>query len=125
MAKPISEFRRPAGRGVVLTLWVMAALSAANAVRQYVVGSGAVSTELAALWGLMALAAAVAAWGAWRKARWALAAAAVWAVVVVAVTVLGTALLYHGRPPVLAVLPGTLLAAVLAWLVVRGVRKAG
>lgn len=125
MAKPISEFRRPGGRGAAWTLVVVAVLAAGNAVRQYFVGSGALPKQLAGLWALMALSAAVAAWGAWRRSRWAVAATTVWAVVIVAVTVLGTALLYRGRPPVLSVLPGTGLAAVLGWLVVRGVRRAG
>jgi hypothetical protein len=125
MAKPISKFRQPGSRGPLWTLVLVAVLSAGNAVRQYFVGHGAVPKQLAGLWGLIALSAAVAAWGTWRRSRWAVAAAVVWAVVTVAVTVVGTALLFRWRPPVLSVLPGTALAALLGWLVVRGLRRTG
>lgn len=124
MTKPISEFRRPGSRGALWTLVLVAVLSAANAVRQCFVGHGELPKQLAGLWGLIALSAALAAWGTWRLSRWAVAAAVVWGVVTVAVTVVGTALLYRWRPPVLSVLPGTALAMMLGWLVVRAVRRA-
>lgn len=124
MAKPISEFRRPGGRGALWTLVLLTVLSAGNAVRQCFVGHGRLPKQLAGLWALIAVTAGVAAWGVRRRSGWAVAAAVVWAVVTVAVTVVGTALLYRWRPPVLSVLPGMAVAALLGWLVVRAVRRA-
>lgn len=106
--------------------WVLAAiatLSLVNAARQFYFGSGATSRQLAGLWLTLGLVAVLAAWAAWRRVRWAWLAAGVWVVDALVTTIMGTALMYKGRPPISSVLPGVAIVAVLGGMVVRSVRR--
>ncbi len=109
-----------------MAVWVLAtiaALSLANAAHQFYIGSGSTSRWLAGLWSMLGLVAVLAAWAAWRRARWAWLAASVWVVDALATTIVGAALMYRGRPPISAVLPGVVIVAALGGILVRGVRR--
>ncbi len=115
--------RTRSGRGVVWVLTTIAGVSLANAARQWYLGAGPTSRQLSGLWLLLGFLAAVAAWAVWRSVRWAWVAAAVWVADALTTTIVGTALMYGGRPPITSVLPGTVVVAVLGGMIVRSVRR--
>lgn len=118
-----SSRKRRVGGGVVWVLAAIAALSLVNAAHQFYVGSGATSRRLAGLWLMLGFVAVLATWTAWRRARWAWLAAGVWVVDAVVTTIVGTALMYGGRPSISSVLPGVVIVAVLGGMIVRSVRR--
>jgi cation transport ATPase len=114
------EVTRHRPKGAAWTLLAIAGLSVVQAARQDH-GDHEITSWLSGLWWALAVVAVTAAVGAWQRARWARFAVGVWLLDALVTTAVGTALMYGGRPPRAAVLPGVVVVGLIGWAVARGV----